>query len=221
MFNGLAVGLALAVVAILLLLTANFQSLKLALVVVSTVPAVLAGVAGALVVTRTTLNVQSFMGAIMAIGVAVANAILLVTFAESHRHEGAKASDAAVEGGRQRLRPILMTSCAMLAGMVPMALALSEGGEQTAPLARAVIGGLLAATVATLFVLPTVFAVMQGRASTRSASLNPDDPDSSYYDRQGAEAERDGKAQPILAHSGVTESPGSSAPAPSPIRGQS
>src|SRR5262249_60946727 len=105
--------------------------------------------------------------------------------------------------------------------MVPMALALSEGGEQTAPLARAVIGGLLAATVATLFVLPTVFAVMQGRASTRSASLNPDDPDSSYYDRQGAEAERDGKAQPILAHSGVTGSPGSSVPAPSPIRGQS
>jgi hypothetical protein len=125
-----------------------------------------------------------------------------------------------VEGGRQRLRPILMTSCAMVAGMVPMALALSEGGEQTAPLARAVIGGLLAATLATLFVLPTVFAVVQGRASTKSVSLNPDDPDSPHYDRQEAEAERDGKARPILAHSGATGGPGSPAPAPSPIQGQ-
>jgi multidrug efflux pump subunit AcrB len=182
MFNGLAAGLGLAVIAILLLLTANFQSFRLALVVVSTVPAVLTGVALALVVTGTTLNIQSFMGAIMAIGVAVANAILLVTFAERSRREGAKAAAAAVDGAQHRLRPILMTSCAMIAGMVPMALALGEGGEQTAPLARAVIGGLLAATLATLFLLPSVFAVVQGWASNRSPSLDPDDPASAYHD---------------------------------------
>src|SRR5205823_2496710 len=145
----------LAVVAIFILLTAYFQSPKLALVAVSAVPAVLAGVAVALAVTGTTLNIQSFMGAIMAIGVAVANAILLVTFAERHRREdGAGSAAAAVRGAEHRLRPILMTSFAMLAGMVPMALALGEGGEQTAPLARAVIGGLCAATLTTLLILP-------------------------------------------------------------------
>ena len=127
-----------------LLLTAYFQSPRLALVVVATIPLVLAGVFGALLVTGTTLNLQSFMGSIMAIGVAVANAILLVTFSEKHRREGMPALQAGIEGARQRLRPILMTSCAMIAGMVPMALALGEGGEQTAPLGRAVIGGLAA-----------------------------------------------------------------------------
>jgi multidrug efflux pump subunit AcrB len=192
MFNGLAAGLGLAVIAILLLLTANFQSLRLALVVVSTVPAVLVGVAGALVVTGTTLNIQSFMGAIMAIGVAVANAILLVTFAERTRRGGADARAAAVEGGQRRLRPILMTSCAMIAGMVPLALALGEGGEQTAPLGRAVIGGLLAATLATLFLLPSVFAVVQGRAGRQSASVDPDDQESSFFD-QGAKASPNGE----------------------------
>ena len=105
------------------------------------------------------------MGAIMAIGVAVANAILLVTFAERSRIAGAPAAQAAVEGARSRLRPILMTSLAMMAGMVPMALGLGEGGEQTAPLGRAVIGGLAAATVATLLVLPSVFAVIQDRTT--------------------------------------------------------
>jgi multidrug efflux pump subunit AcrB len=199
MFNGLAVGMVLAVLAILLLLTANFQSPLLAGVVVSTVPAVLAGVAAALVVTRTTLNIQSFMGAIMAIGVAVANAILLVTFAERSRREGADAQAAAVDGGQHRLRPILMTSCAMIAGMVPMALALGEGGEQTAPLGRAVIGGLVAATFATLTVLPTVFAIVQGWSSTRSVSLDPDDPESQYFDRKGAPAERDGAVRTASA----------------------
>jgi multidrug efflux pump subunit AcrB len=192
MFSGLAIGMVLAVLAILLLLTANFQSPRLALVVVSTVPAVIAGVAVALVITRTTLNIQSFMGAIMAIGVAVANAILLVTFAERGRREGADPIAAVVDGGQHRLRPILMTSCAMIAGMVPMALALGEGGEQTAPLARAVIGGLAMATFATLTILPTVFAVVQGRSSTRSVSLDPDDPESEHFDRQGAAAQSDG-----------------------------
>jgi multidrug efflux pump subunit AcrB len=188
MFGGLASGLGLAVVAILLLLTANFQSLRLALVVVSTVPAVLAGVVLALVLTGTSLNIQSFMGAIMAIGVAVANAILLVTFAEQGRREGAAADAAAVEGARHRLRPILMTSCAMIAGMGPMALALGEGGEQTAPLGRAVIGGLFAATFATLFLLPSVFAIVQGHRGRESASLDPDDPESPHFDQAGKES---------------------------------
>src|SRR5262249_50076052 len=130
-----------------------------------------------------------FMGAIMAIGVAVANAILLVTFAERSRHGGASVGSAAVEAAQSRLRPILMTSRAMLAGMVPLALALGEGGGQVAPLGRAVIGGV--ATGATLVVLSSVFAVVQGRRSTRSVSLEPDDPESTYFDRraQGPHAE--------------------------------
>jgi multidrug efflux pump subunit AcrB len=182
MFGGLALGLSMAVIAIFLLLTAYFQSVRLALVSLSAVPAVIAGVAVALLLTRTTLNIQSFMGAIMAIGVAVANAILLTTFAELNRKSGTGAAEAAVRGAESRLRPILMTSCAMLAGMIPMALAWQEGGEQTAPLARAVIGGLVAATLATLLVLPSVFAVVQGRSSTASASLDPADPASRYHD---------------------------------------
>ena len=191
MLDGLRAGLLLAVVVIFLLLAANFQSLKLSFLVVVTAPAVIAGVVIMLWVTGTTLNIQSFMGAIMAIGVAVANAILLVTFAERARvgqasrlssPEGAggtpallSAAEAAIEGARSRLRPILMTSLAMIAGMVPMALGLGEGGEQTAPLGRAVIGGLALATVATLLVLPAVFTLVQGPAHRRSASLHPDD----------------------------------------------
>ena len=141
-YEGLTLGLSLAVVVIFLLLTAYFQSVRLAVVSVSAVPAVIAGVAIMLWLTRTTLNIQSFMGSIMAIGVAVANAILLVTFAERSRQGGGSSGVAAVEGAQSRLRPILMTSCAMLAGMVPMALGIGEGGEQVAPLGRAVIGGL-------------------------------------------------------------------------------
>jgi multidrug efflux pump subunit AcrB len=184
MFFGLGVGLAMAVVVIFLLLTAYFQSPRLSFIAVSAVPAVIAGVALFLWLTRTTLNIQSFMGAIMAIGVAVANAILLVTFAERARLDGATSIAAALEGARTRLRPILMTACAMTAGMVPMALAIGEGGEQVAPLGRAVIGGLAAATFATLFILPSVFAIVQARASTESASLDPDDPASLHYDRK-------------------------------------
>jgi multidrug efflux pump subunit AcrB len=141
-----------------------------------------------LYLTHTTLNIQSFIGAIMAVGVAMANAILLVTFAESRRRartrsigRGAAAREAAVEGAGSRLRPILMTTCAMMAGMLPMALALGESGQQNAPLGRAVIGGLAAATAATLFVLPSVFALVQSHATTESASLDPDDPQSAYY----------------------------------------
>jgi multidrug efflux pump subunit AcrB len=176
MMEGLRTGLLLAVVVIFLLLAANFQSLKLSFLVVFTAPAVIAGVLVMLWLTGTTLNIQSFMGAIMALGVAVANAILLVTFAERSRMSGASASEAAVDSARSRLRPILITSLAMIAGMFPMALGLGEGGQQTAPLGRAVVGGLAAATFATLLVLPAAFSVVQARAHRRSASLDPDDP---------------------------------------------
>lgn len=180
-FRNITAGLGVAVVVIFLLLAANFQSLRLAVVVVSTVPAVLAGVALVLLLTGTTLNVQSFMGAIMAIGVAVANAILLVTFAEQGRRAGASGLDAGIEAARSRMRPVLMTSAAMIAGMVPMALALGEGSEATAPLGRAVIGGLASATIATLLVLPSVYALAQARATIGAASLDPDDPDSTHF----------------------------------------
>jgi multidrug efflux pump subunit AcrB len=183
MLTGLATGLGLAVVVIFLLLAANYQSLRLSLITVSTAPAAIFGVVIVLFLTRTTLNIQSFIGAIMAVGVAMANAILLVTFAERSRHGGQLALAAAVDGAHSRLRPILMTSFAMMAGMLPMALGLGESGEQTAPLGRAVIGGLAAATVATLFVLPCVFALVQGRTPTRSASLDPDDAESPHYAR--------------------------------------
>ena len=181
MQNGLTVGLGMAVVVVFLLLAANFQSVRLSLVTVSTVPAVMAGVALMLFSTGTTLNIQSFIGSIMAIGVAMANAILLVTFAERSRRQGLAVREAAVVGARSRLRAILMTSCAMIAGMLPMALGLGEAGQQNAPLGRAVIGGLIAATIATLFVLPSVFALLQARASTASASLDPADPKSNHY----------------------------------------
>jgi multidrug efflux pump subunit AcrB len=191
MFGGLRLGLLIAVGVILLLLAANFQSLRLSLAVGLTIPAVIAGVAVALWITRTTLNIQSFMGAIMAIGVAVANAILLVTFAERSRMEGREPWDAAIEGAGSRLRPILMTSFAMIAGMIPMALGLGEGGEQTAPLGRAVIGGLIGATCATLVVLPAIFAMLQSRHARVSASLDPDDPESSYFEGRPRRAVRD------------------------------
>jgi multidrug efflux pump subunit AcrB len=195
MFQGLAVGLAVAVVVIFLLLTAYFQSVRLSLSAVAAVPAVLCGVVLTLLLTGTTLNIQSFMGAIMAVGVAVANAILLVTFAERYRREGRSAVEAAIEGARTRLRPIAMTSLAMIAGMIPMALGLGEGGDQTAPLGRAVIGGLLASTVATLTLLPAVFALIMGRSSIASVSLSPTDPESSYYlpdfEEQGPAARSD------------------------------
>jgi len=175
LLGGFQSGLYVAILVILLLLAANFQSLRLAIAVISTVPGVIAGVVIVLWLTGTTLNVQSAMGAIMAVGVAVANAILLVTFAERARATASSSSEAAVEGARSRLRPILMTSCAMIAGMFPMALGLGQGGGQTAPLGRAVIGGLFMGTLATLFVLPSVFALIQSRASTRSVSLDPDE----------------------------------------------
>jgi len=180
-FVELSIGLAAAIGVILLLLTANFQSLRLALVVLSTVPAVLAGAILMLLLTGTTLNLESFMGTIMAVGVAVANAILLVSFAEQNRLQGAASHEAARAAASERLRPVLMTSLAMIAGMIPMALAFGQGAEETAPLGRAVIGGLLVATVATLFLLPMVFGIAQRNASTVSRSLDPEDPESKWF----------------------------------------
>lgn len=176
----LSIGLLLAVLVIYLLLATNFQSLRVSLVVLSTVPAVICGVLFLLLITGTTLNIQSFMGAIMAIGVAVANAILLITFAEGYRRAGNSAIAAGIQAARTRMRPILMTSTAMIAGMIPMALGIGEGSQQTTPLGRAVIGGLLFATAATLVILPLVFAMIQGGAGTASPSLDPDDPQSVF-----------------------------------------
>jgi multidrug efflux pump subunit AcrB len=180
--RSLRTGLLLAVVVIFLLLAANFQSMRLALAIILTIPAVLCGVLAMLLITGTTLNIQSFMGAIMAIGIAVANSILLVTFAERSRHEGAAAMEAAREGAASRLRAILMTAAAMICGMTPMALGLTEGGAQAAPLGRAVIGGLIVSTFTTLTLLPSLYAILQGRASSTSPSLNPTDPGSRYYE---------------------------------------
>jgi multidrug efflux pump subunit AcrB len=180
--SGLRTGLLLAVLVILLLLTANFQSIRLALAIVLTIPAVLAGVLMMLRITGTTLNVQSFMGAIMAIGIAVANSILLVTFAERARHAGRSYIEAAQEGAASRLRAILMTASAMIFGMLPMAVGSLEGGSVSAPLGRAVIGGLIVSTFTTLTVLPSIYAILQRKASINSPSLNPMDPGSRYHD---------------------------------------
>ena len=183
-FGKLVIGLGAAIGVILLLLTANFQSLRLALAVLSTAPAVLTGSVLMLLITGTTLNLESFMGTIMAIGVAGANAILLVSFAEQNRLKGIPAREAARSAAAERLRPVLMTSAAMIAGMVPMALAIGQGSEETAPLGRAVIGGLSVATLATLFLLPMVFGIVQRNAAIGSRSLDPEDPESQWFEQQ-------------------------------------
>jgi multidrug efflux pump subunit AcrB len=180
--SSLQTGLGLAIVVIFLLLAANYQSLKVAGVVLVTVPAVLAGSLLLLLVTGQTLNLQSYMGVIMSVGVSVANAVLIVTNAESLRLRYHDAVAAARLAGAARLRPVLMTSIAMVAGMLPMASGLGESGEQSAPLGRAVIGGLFFSAIAALLVLPLVFALVMRKSSVDSVSLNPDDTDSLVYD---------------------------------------
>ncbi|MDH5426622.1 MAG: efflux RND transporter permease subunit [Nitrospirota bacterium] len=182
MFENLQLGLILALLTIFLLLAANFQSWRSALVVLLTMPAVLMGVVLVLTLTGTTLNIQSFLGTIMATGVALANAILLVSFAEHYRKQGQSAAEAAREGASSRARPILMTGLAMIVGMLPMALGMMEGGQQVAPLGQAVIGGLLAATVCSLLILPAVYAILEKGGATQSPSLDPDDPMSVHFD---------------------------------------
>jgi multidrug efflux pump subunit AcrB len=168
-------GLMFAVLVIYLLLAANYQSFKVSLTVLSTIPAVILGSIGALLITGSTLNLQSYMGMIMSTGVSVANAILVVTNAEKLRLECRDASRAAITAASIRLRPVLMTSFAMIAGMIPMASGMGEAGEQSAPLGRAVIGGLFASTLAVLFVLPMVFAWVQNKTTFDLPSLMPEE----------------------------------------------
>jgi multidrug efflux pump subunit AcrB len=179
--SGLRTGLLLAIAVIFLLLMANFQSLRLPLAILSTIPGVLCGVVLMLLFTGTTLNIQSFMGAIMAVGISVANSILLVSFAEQARHQNEDVETATRMGATSRIRAILMTATAMICGMIPMAIGFGEGSAQSAPLGRAVIGGLIFSTLTTLTVLPAVYALLQRKASTTSNSLNPEDPSSRYY----------------------------------------
>jgi multidrug efflux pump subunit AcrB len=173
--SSLAFGLLVAVIVIYLLMTVFFQSFKTALVIVSIIPAVVSGSLLFLLFTGKTLNIQSYMGAIMAVGVAIANAVLYVTAAEAQRKSG-NFQSGFLEAAGSRLRPILMTSFAMIAGMIPMALGLGEAGSQTAPLGIAVIGGLLLSTVVVLYFLPLVYHSVVGRKPMKKVSLDPDDP---------------------------------------------
>jgi len=173
--NSLQNGLGFAILVIFLLLAANYQSFKLSLTVLVTIPAVILGSITALLLTGSTLNLQSYMGMIMSTGVSVANAILIVTNGESLRLEFKDATKAAITSASVRLRPILMTSFAMIAGMIPMASGMGEAGEQSAPLGRAVIGGLFASTLAALFILPLVFAWVQDKTTYDEPSLMPEE----------------------------------------------
>jgi multidrug efflux pump subunit AcrB len=199
MFTSLGIGLGIAVLVILVLLTAYFESPRLALASVSAVPGVLCGVVAMLLLTGTTLNIESFMGTIMCIGVSVSNSVMLVTFIDKEWREGKVVPAAARAGAQDRLRPILMTACAMTVGMVPMAMALEQGSEMQAPLGRAVIGGLVLSTFATLFIVPSVFGLLMGQRTARSPSLQPDDPASSHYDPDGREPEAS-HGIPVASH---------------------
>jgi multidrug efflux pump subunit AcrB len=179
--NELQSGLLVAIVVIFLMLAVNFQSFRLSLVVLSVVPAVIAGALLILFITNQTLNIQSYMGTIMAVGVAVANAILLVTNGEQYRKQ-ISSGEFALIGASNRLRPILMTSMAMIAGMIPMALAVGEGGHQTAPLGIAVIGGLIFSTISTLVFLPAIYTRIIGRKIYQDPSLDPDDANSKLFE---------------------------------------
>jgi multidrug efflux pump subunit AcrB len=179
--DSLQTGLIVAVIVIFLMLAANFQSFKMSFVVLSTVPAVLFGSLLLVKITGATLNLQSYMGMIMSVGVSISNAVLLITNAEELRKHNGDALKSAREAAALRVRPILMTSLAMIVGMIPMASGLGEGGDQTSPLGRAVIGGLFASTFAALLILPLIFAWVQGKTTTDSVSLDPEDKESKFY----------------------------------------
>ena len=170
-FTGLALGIMFAIVLVYFLMVVNFQSWTDPFIIITGLPGAMCGIIWMLFITGTTLNVPSLMGAIMAIGVATANSILLVTFANDERVEGKNATEAALSAGHTRLRPVLMTALAMILGMLPMSLGLGEGGEQNAPLGRAVIGGLLVATLATLFFVPVVYSMLR----TKDYEGDPDE----------------------------------------------
>jgi multidrug efflux pump subunit AcrB len=164
-FNGLLIGLVGAIVLVYMLLVVNFQSLLDPFIIITALPAALAGIVWMLFLTHTTVSVPALTGAIMCMGVATANSVLVISFARERMDAGETAFEAALQAGFTRLRPVLMTATAMIIGMIPMALGLGEGGEQNAPLGRAVIGGLIFATVATLVFVPTVFSIIHGRRS--------------------------------------------------------
>jgi multidrug efflux pump subunit AcrB len=166
-FIGLGVGLIGAILLAYLLIVVNFQSWIDPFIIITALPGALAGICWILLITHTTLNVPSLTGAIMCMGVATANSILMVSFAREQLAEGKNAFDAALEAGFVRIRPVIMTALAMIIGMVPMAIGLGEGGEQNAPLGRAVIGGLIFATFATLFFVPCVFKIIHTRLERR------------------------------------------------------
>jgi len=165
-FSGLLIGLVGAIVLVYMLIVVNFQSLLDPFIIITALPAALAGIVWMLFLTHTTVSVPALTGAIMCMGVATANSVLVVSFARERMNAGDNAFEAALEAGFTRLRPVLMTALAMIIGMIPMALGLGDGGEQNAPLGRAVIGGLMFATVATLFFVPTVFSIIHGRPSS-------------------------------------------------------
>jgi CzcA family heavy metal efflux pump len=169
-FIGLGVGLLAAIVLVYFLIVVNFQSWLDPFIIITALPGALAGICWILLLTHTTLNVPSLTGAVMCMGVATANSILMISFARDRMQAGVAAADAAMQAGYTRIRPVLMTALAMIIGMLPMSLGLGEGGEQNAPLGRAVIGGLLFATVATLFFVPTVFAMIHGHREARQAA---------------------------------------------------
>ena len=179
--DSLQTGLLVAIIVIFLMLAANFQSFKVSLVVLATVPAVILGSLGLVMLTGSTLNLQSYMGMIMSVGVSISNSVLLITNAEHLRMHNGNALKSAKEAASLRLRPILMTSVAMVVGMIPMAAGIGEGGDQASPLGRAVIGGLAASTFAALLILPLVFSWVMGRTSTNSVSLDPEDKESKHY----------------------------------------
>jgi len=168
-FNGLLLGLVGAIVLVYMLIVVNFQSLLDPFIIITALPAALAGIVWMLFLTHTTVSVPALTGAIMCMGVATANSVLVVSFARERMNAGDTAFEAALQAGFTRLRPVLMTAMAMIIGMIPMALGLGDGGEQNAPLGRAVIGGLIFATVATLFFVPTVFSLIHGRSSLHPA----------------------------------------------------
>ena len=170
-FRGLAFGLIMAIVLVYLLIVVNFQSWLDPFIIITALPGALAGILWMLLLSHTPLSVPSLTGAIMCVGVATANSILLVSFARERMDAGLPAFQAALEAGFTRIRPVIMTALAMIIGMVPMALGLGEGGEQNAPLGRAVIGGLLFATVATLFFVPAVFTMIHGRRAVHATNL--------------------------------------------------
>jgi multidrug efflux pump subunit AcrB len=192
MFESLAIGLAVAVFIILVLLTAYFQSWRSALISLGAVPGVLSGVALMLYLTGTTLNIESFMGTIMCIGVSVSNSVMLVTFTARDWEQGRPVQEAAAQGAAERLRPILMTASAMIVGMIPMSLALEAGSQMEAPLGRAVIGGLLVSTFGTLLVIPPLFTIIMGKRTYVSPSLHPDDPDSPHFHQVDSKSHKAG-----------------------------